>query len=155
MFYRAILRYHPVAVYIRYILMISKYTLLLIKMTLPFIKQLQKLCISFELQYTCFTMRKPDSCICENKGADSAQRGAYRTADQHICFRYKYSTITLLPKSEISSFQPSSMTVQPVCVGNPEVRFSHDAAHSFSGIFSWQINLLVVKDNDICFTSDH
>ena len=47
-------------------------------------------------------MRKPDFCICENKDAD-----------QCLCFRYMDSTIPLLPKSEISSLQPSSVAVQP------------------------------------------
>ena len=34
------------------------------------------------------------------------------TADQRLCFRYSDSTISLLPKSEISYFQPSSVTAQ-------------------------------------------
>ena len=34
-------------------------------------------------------------------------------ADQHLCFHYTDSTIPLLPKSEISSLQPSSVVVQP------------------------------------------
>ena len=46
-------------------------------------------------------VRKPDFCICENKAAD--QLCSSRTADQRLCFRYIDSTITLLPKSEISS----------------------------------------------------
>ena len=55
-------------------------------------------------------MRKPVFCIGENKDAD--QRGN-READQRLCFRYTYSTISLLPKYEISSLQPSSVAVQP------------------------------------------
>ena len=51
-------------------------------------------------------MRKPAFCICENKGAD--QLRGNREADQRLCFRYTDSTIHLLPKSEISSLQPSS-----------------------------------------------
>ena len=46
-------------------------------------------------------MRKPDFCLCENKDAD--QLRGNRKADQRLCFRYTESTITLLPKSEISS----------------------------------------------------
>ena len=46
-------------------------------------------------------VRKPDFCICENKDAD--QLRGNREADQRLCFRYTYSTIPLLPKSEISS----------------------------------------------------
>ena len=56
-------------------------------------------------------VRKPAFCICENKDAD--QLRGDREADQHLCFRYKDSTIPLLPKSEISSLYPSSMAVQP------------------------------------------
>ena len=48
--------------------------------------------------------------ICENKGAD--QPRGNREADQHLCFRYKDSTIPLLPKSIISSLMPSSVSVQ-------------------------------------------
>ena len=48
-------------------------------------------------------MRKPASCICENKDA----------SDQRLCFRYLDSTIPLLPKSEILSILPSSVAVQP------------------------------------------
>ena len=54
-------------------------------------------------------------CLCENKGAD--QLCSYCTADQHICFHYKDSTISLLkPK-----FQASSLFLRlyrPVCVGS-------------------------------------
>ena len=55
-------------------------------------------------------MRKPAFCICENKDAD--QLRGNREADQRLCFRYTDSTIPLLPKSEISRFQPSSVAVQ-------------------------------------------
>ena len=56
-------------------------------------------------------VRKPAFCICENKDAD--QLRGNREADQRLCFRYTDSTIPLLPKSEISSLQSSSVTVQP------------------------------------------
>ena len=56
-------------------------------------------------------MGKPTICICENMGADQL-RGS-READQRLCFHYTDSTIPLLLKSEISSFQPASVTVQP------------------------------------------
>ena len=46
-------------------------------------------------------MRKPDVCICENKGAD--QLLGNREADQRLCFRYTDSTIPLLSESEISN----------------------------------------------------
>ena len=47
-------------------------------------------------------VRKPDFCLGENKGAD--QLRGNREADQRLCFRYMDSTISLLLKSEISSF---------------------------------------------------
>ena len=47
-------------------------------------------------------VRKPDFCLGENKGAD--QLRGNREADQRLCFRYTESTISLLLKSEISSF---------------------------------------------------
>ena len=61
--------------------------------------------------YRSRVVRKPAFCICENKDAD--QLRGYREADQRLCFRYTDSTIPLLPKSEISSPQPSSVVVQP------------------------------------------
>ena len=56
-------------------------------------------------------MRKPAFCICEKKDAD--QLCGNRTADQHLCFRFIDSAIPVLPKSEISSLEPSSVFVQP------------------------------------------
>ena len=57
-------------------------------------------------------MKKPGFLhICENKDAD--QLRGDREADQRLCFRYTDSTISLLPKYEISSLQPSSVAVQP------------------------------------------
>ena len=49
-----------------------------------------------------YVMRKPASCICDNKGAD--QLCSNYASDQSFCFfRYIDITIPLLPKSEISS----------------------------------------------------
>ena len=56
-------------------------------------------------------MRKNNFCIWENIATD--QLCSNCTADQRLCFRYRYSTIPLLPKSEISSLKPSSVVVQP------------------------------------------
>ena len=67
---------------------------------------------------------KPAFCICKNKDAD------HREADQPLCFRYIDNTIPLLPKSEISSLSPSSVTVQPgLCETWSETpdRFSNEA----------------------------
>ena len=55
-------------------------------------------------------IRKPTKSLGENKGAD--QLRGNREADQRLCFRYTDSTISLLLKSEISSFWPASVTVQ-------------------------------------------
>ena len=60
----------------------------------------------FILQYPenhklSLVVRKPAFCICENKDAD--QLRGNREADQRLCFRHTDSTITLLPKYEISS----------------------------------------------------
>ena len=75
-------------------------------------------------------MRKPAFCICENKDAD--QLRGNREADQRLCFPYADSTMPLLPTSEISSLQPSSIGIQPGLCGtlpeNPEDRFSHNEA---------------------------
>ena len=54
-------------------------------------------------------MRKPDFCLCENKGADQLRSDCEA---QRLCFRYMDNTISLLLKSEISSFKPAYVTVQ-------------------------------------------
>ena len=51
-------------------------------------------------------MRKPDFCLRENKGADQLRSNC--EADQRLCFRYTDSTLSLLIKSEISSFYAAS-----------------------------------------------
>ena len=56
-------------------------------------------------------VRKPDFCLCENKGADQLLGNC--KADQRLCFRYTDSIFPLLLISEISSFWPASETVQP------------------------------------------
>ena len=61
--------------------------------------------------YLSLFMRKPAFCIMRNKDAD--QLRGNREADQRFCFRYKDSTIPLLPKFEISSLLPSSVSIQP------------------------------------------
>ena len=67
-------------------------------------------CYKEVLVYLSRDARKRDFRLCENKGAD--QLCSNCTADQHLCFRHSDSTISVLPKSEISSFLPSSETVQ-------------------------------------------
>ena len=55
-------------------------------------------------------MRKPDFCLCVNKGADQLRSNC--EADQRLCFRYTDSTIPPLLKSQISSFYPSSVAAK-------------------------------------------
>ena len=55
--------------------------------------------------------RKPTICLWGNKGTDQLRSNC--EADQRLCFRHMDSSIPLLLKSEISSFYPSSVTVQP------------------------------------------
>ena len=70
-------------------------------------------------------MRKPDFCLCENKGAD--QLCSNCTADQRLCFRYMDSTISLLHESEISYFKPSCVDAQAglcqTCSETPKTGF--------------------------------
>ena len=54
-------------------------------------------------------MRKPDFCLCENKGADQLRSNC--EADQRLCFCYTDSSIPPLLISKISSLL-SSVTVQ-------------------------------------------
>ena len=56
------------------------------------------LCSQVMTTLSC-VMRKPSFCIYETKGADPLSSNGI--ADQHLYFRYIYSTIPLLPKSEI------------------------------------------------------
>ena len=56
-------------------------------------------------------MWKQAFCICENKGADQLRSNC--AADQRLFNHCKNSIIPLLPKSEISSIHPSSVTAQP------------------------------------------
>ena len=76
-------------------------------------------------------MRKPDFCICENKGAD--QLRGNREADQRLCFRYSDSVIPLLPKSELNFksvviFSDCTARFVSAQVRNPEDRFSQNEA---------------------------
>ena len=71
-------------------------------------------------------MRKPEICLCKNKGADQLRSNC--ETDQRFCFRYMDSTLPLLSKSEISSISCTDRFVLDL-VRNPEDRFSHVAAH--------------------------
>ena len=75
-------------------------------------------------------MRKPAFCICENKGTEQLYSNC--AADQRLCLRY---LIVKYLYSIIPNFKPLAIfcgcTARFVSdlVGNPEDRFSHDAAH--------------------------
>ena len=69
-------------------------------------------------------------------------------ADQRLCFRYTDNTMPLLLKSEISSLLPSSVAVQPVCVGpgrKPRRPVSHNEAHL---VYLESVSTLPVDDYD-------
>ena len=80
--------------------------------------------------------------ICENKGADQLRSNC--EADQHLCFGNTDSTISLLLKSEISSFCGCTDRFVSDLVGIPEDRFSRVAAHSNLDITDESIHILVL-----------
>ena len=77
-------------------------------------------------------MGKPTICIGENKGAD--QLRGYREADQHLCFRYMDSKISVFSKSKI----PASNHLMPgLCQ-----TWSEPKSLVFSRTGSWGFSLL-------------
>ena len=75
-------------------------------------------------------MRKPKYFICKNTGAD--QLHGNPRADKCLSFCYIGSAIPLPPKSEISSLKPLYIAWFVLeLLGNPEDRFSNDAANLF------------------------
>ena len=88
-----------------------------IKLTISVINKYPNIYIFFSLMYQTYVMvqksfamclvylsrivRKPDFCLCENKGADQLRSNC--EADQRLCFRYSDSTIPLLLIAKISS----------------------------------------------------
>ena len=81
-------------------------------------------------------MRKPTFRICENKDADQLRGNC--EADQRLCFRY--STIPLLPKSEISSLYSHLLWLcSSVCVPGRKPRrlvFSHRSSFNTEVVFN-------------------
>ena len=74
-------------------------------------------------------MRKPDFCLCKNKGAD--QLCSNCTANQGLCFHYMDSIIPplyLYPKFQDSSFLMKGFMSD--MVRNPEDWFSRIMAQS-------------------------
>ena len=70
-----------------------------------------------------------------------------READQRLCFRYTYSTIPLLPKSKISSLQPS------VCVGSGRKSrrpvFSQRGSYATVTIYTSHLTIDTVEKDDV------
>ena len=81
-------------------------------------------------------MRKSAFCICENKGVDQL-RGNH-AADQCLCFHYIVKSIYLLNPN----FKPPAILcgctawVVLDLVGNPEDRFSCDAAQMITNLLN-------------------
>ena len=73
-------------------------------------KRLINTCSKFEKIHMSRHTRFLTICLCENKDAD--QLCSNCTADQHLCFHYTDSTISLLLISKISSFYPDSEAVK-------------------------------------------
>ena len=83
-------------------------------------------------------MRKPAFCISEDN--DTAQLRSICAADQRFCFSYIGSKIPLLPKIEIKPlaiFCGCTAHFVSDLVGNPDVRFSRDAAKLQGNIDSY------------------
>ena len=80
-------------------------------------------------------MRKPEFCLCENKGAD--QLCSNCTADQRLCFRYTDSAIPLL-SNEIQNFQP--LASFSACTA----RFVSDLfGNHIVGFPTWWLNFII------------
>ena len=56
-------------------------------------------------------MRKPDVCLCENKGAD--QLCCNSTADQRLCFRYRIVQYTQIQDSSCHLLLCRQVCVRP------------------------------------------
>ena len=75
-------------------------------------ENIEKVQLTYEMSSV---MRKQAFSTCENKDADQLRGNC--EANPRLCFRYTDSTIPLLPKSEISSLESSSVVVQPGLCG--------------------------------------
>ena len=73
-----------------------------------------KLSSSCMRRYGAYEPRHETNGCLHMRNKDADQLRGNREANQRLCFRYTESTIPLLPKSEISSYWPTSVTVQPV-----------------------------------------
>ena len=62
-------------------------------------------------RYGAYEPRHEKNGCLHMRNKDADQLRGNREADQRLCFRYMESTIPLLPKSGISSYKPTSVTV--------------------------------------------
>ena len=90
-------------------------------------------------------LRKPDFCLCENKGADQLRSNC--EADQRLCFRFTDSTLSLLLKL-LACFCDCTGRFVSDLVGNPEDRFSRVAAHMSCMWRKPAFNICKSKDAD-------
>ena len=80
-------------------------------------------------------MRKPDFAYVKNKGAD--QLRCNLTANQRLCCHYIDSTVPLLSDFKPqATFRGCAAPFVSDLVGNPEDRFSPDAAHMILNFIS-------------------
>ena len=77
--------------------------------TAPLVSLFTPLIVFSEL-LSCI-VRKSSFCKCKNKDAD--QLCGNHAADLRLCFRNRDKTIHILPQSEISSLESSSVVLQP------------------------------------------
>ena len=68
-------------------------------------------------------MRKPEFCLCENKGADQLRNNC--EADQRLCFRYNSSSSLIRNFKLLAFFRDSTDRFASDLVENPEGRFSN------------------------------
>ena len=108
-------------------------------------------------KYLSRLVRKPTVCICENKDADQL-RGT-READQRLCFRYWDSTIPLLLKYEISSFELFSVLVQAslcrTCSETTLLVFPRDGSFAGHTALGLQVKCYLVRYASITLTASH
>ena len=92
----------------------------------------------------------------QNKGTD--KQCDNRAVDQHFCFRYKDSTISLLLNPKFQASSHFLLLYSPVCVRpscKPEDRFSYDPAHISSTLRPVKMSRVMRKpDFCICENKD-
>ena len=95
-------------------------------------------------------MRKPDFCLCENKGAD--QLCSNCEADQRLCFRYTDSTIFFFfLKLKFQSSRLFLKLYRPVCVrpgGKPQSPIFSRRGSKYNGVYTVFTSLNLWSDTN-------